>query len=164
MFSSDVLERKRFHPVDFVVTLWNVTHVRCKILLFMILPKCNLYCIFYIVWKVHYQHSSRARYLNQMLNATSFISVWSWFPILLQLLSEVLGGLCFLPLLFFSLPTPGPMLIKTLMFVRILLFCYTPTLSWGDRGYVARENSLFSGLKWTTVKLYNLPNYFCLWL
>ena len=42
---------------------------------FMILPKYNLYYIFYIVWKVHYQHSSRARYLNQMLNATSFISV-----------------------------------------------------------------------------------------
>ena len=48
MFSSDVLRRKRFHPVDFVVTLWNVTHVRCKILLhvFMILPKYNLYYIF----------------------------------------------------------------------------------------------------------------------
>ena len=42
---------------------------------FMILPKYNLYYIFYIVWKVHYQHSSRARYLNQMLDATSFISV-----------------------------------------------------------------------------------------
>ena len=42
---------------------------------FMILPKYNLYYIFYIVWKVHYQHSSRARYLNQMLNATSFICV-----------------------------------------------------------------------------------------
>ena len=27
-----------------------------------------------------------------------------------------------------------------------------------------RENSPFGGLKWTTVKLYNLPNYFCLWL
>ena len=25
-----------------------------------------------------------------------------------------------------------------------------------------RENSLFSGLKWTTFKLCNLPNYFCL--
>ena len=42
---------------------------------FMILPKYNLYYIFYIVWKVHYQHSSRARYLNQLLNATSFICV-----------------------------------------------------------------------------------------
>ena len=27
-----------------------------------------------------------------------------------------------------------------------------------------RENSLFWGLKWTTIKLYNLPTYFCLWL
>ena len=162
MFSSDVLERRRFHPVDFVVTLWNVTHVRWKILLFMILPKYNLYYIFYIGWKVHYQHSSRARYLNQMLNATSFISVWSWFPILLQSLSEVLGGLCFLPLLFLPPRTPGPMLIKTLMFVRVIVLLY---IELGGQGiFSKRENSLFSGLKWTTVKLYNLPNYFCLWL
>ena len=59
----------------FVVTLWNVTHVRSKILLFMILPKYHLHYIFYIVFKVHYQHSSRARYLNQRLNAANFISV-----------------------------------------------------------------------------------------
>ena len=126
MFSSDVLRRKRFHPVDFVVTLWNVTHVRCKILLhvLMILPKYNLYYVFYIVWKVHYQHSSRARYLNQMLNATSFISVYNWFPILLQSSSKVLWRLPFLPLLFLPPPTPGPMLIKTLMFVRAIVLLY----------------------------------------
>ena len=36
----------------------------------------------------------------------------------------------------------------------------------GTGKFSKRENSLFSGLKWTTVQLmlYNLPNYFCLWL
>ena len=59
-------------------------------------------------------------------------------------------------------PTPGPMLIKTLMFVRVIVLLY-PNIEQGGRGiFSKRENSLFSGLKWTTVKLYSLPNYFCL--
>ena len=63
-----------------------------------------------------------------------------------------------------SSPAPGPMLIKTLMFVRVIVLLY-PNIEQGGRGiFSKRENSLFSGLKWTTVKLYNLPNYFCLWL
>ena len=59
-------------------------------------------------------------------------------------------------------PAPGPMLIKTLMFVRVIVLLY-PNIEQGGRGiFSKRENSLFSGLKWTTVKLYSLPNYFCL--
>ena len=78
-----------------------------------------------------------------MLNATSFISVESWFPILLQSSSKV----C-------------PMLSKTLMFVRVIVL-FHPNIEYGRRGiFSKRENSLFWGLKWTTVKLYNLPNYF----
>ena len=56
------------------------------------------------------------------------------------------------------------MLIKTLMFVRVIVLLY-PNIEQGGRGiFSKRENSLFPGLKWTTVKLYSLPNYFCLWL
>ena len=82
----------------------------------------------------------------------------------LQSSSKVLGRLPFLPLLFLPPPAPGPMLIKTLMFVRVIVLLY-PNIEQGGRGiFSKRENSLFSGLKWTTVKLYSLPNYFCLWL
>ena len=74
------------------------------------------------------------------------------------------GKVAFLPVLFLPPPAPGPMLIKTLMFVRVIVLLY-PNIEQGGRGiFSKRENSLFSGLKWTTVKLYNLPNYFCLWL
>ena len=56
------------------------------------------------------------------------------------------------------------MLIKTLMFVRVIVLLF-PNIEYGGRGiFSKRENSLFWGLKWTTVKLYNLPNYFCRWL
>ena len=62
----------------------------------------------------------------------------------------------------FPPPAPGPMLIETLMFVRVIVLLY-PNIEQGGRGiFSKRENSLFSGLKWTTVKLYSLPNYFCL--
>ena len=82
----------------------------------------------------------------------------------LQSSSKVLGRLPFLPLLFLPPPAPGPMLIKTLMFVHVIVLLY-PNIEQGERGiFRKRENSLFSGLKWTTVKLYSLPNYFCLWL
>ena len=58
--------------------------------------------------------------------------------------------------------SPAPMLIKTLMFVRVIVLLY-PNIEQGGRGiFSERENSLFSGLKWTPVKLYSLPNYFCL--
>ena len=60
----------------------------------------------------------------------------------LQSSSKVLGRLPFLPLLFLPPPAPGPMLIKTLMFVR-QLFCYIPTLNRGDGGYLAKEKTLF---------------------
>ena len=83
-------------------------------------------------------------------------------PALLQSSSKVLGRLPFLPLLFLPPPAPGPMLIKTLMFVRVIVLLY-PNIEWGGQGiFSKRENSLFSPLKWTTVKLYNLSNYFCL--
>ena len=76
----------------------------------------------------------------------------------------MLGRLPFLLLLFLPPLAPGPMLIKMLMFVRVNVPLY-PKIEYGGRGkFRKRENSLFSGLKWTTVKLYNLPNYFCLWL
>ena len=76
----------------------------------------------------------------------------------LQSSSKVLGRLPFLPLLFLPPPAPGPMLIKTLMFVHVIVLLY-PNIEQGGRGiFSKRENSLFSGLKWTTVKLYNLPN------
>ena len=82
----------------------------------------------------------------------------------LQSSSKVLGRLPFLPLLFLPPPASGPMLIKTLMFVHVIVLLY-PNIEQGGRGiFSKRENSLFSGLKWTTVKLYSLPNYFCLWL
>ena len=42
----------------------------------------------------------------------------------LQSSSKVLGRLPFLPLLFLPPPAPGPMLIKTLMFVRVILLLY----------------------------------------
>ena len=42
----------------------------------------------------------------------------------LQSSSKVLGRLPFLPLLFLPPPAPGPMLIKTLMFVRVIALLY----------------------------------------
>ena len=42
----------------------------------------------------------------------------------LQSSSKVLGRLPFLPLLFLPPPAPGPMLIKTLMFVRVIVLLY----------------------------------------
>ena len=48
------------------------------------------------------------------------------------------------------------MLSKTLMFVHVIIVLLHQKRK--------RENSLFWGLKWTTIKLYNLPTYFCLWL
>ena len=96
---------------------------------------------------------------------TSKSTGWDLIPsrvLKLQSSSKVLGRLPFLPLLFLPPPAPGPMLIKTLMFVRVIVLLY-PNIEQGGRGiFSKRENSLFSGLKWTTVKLYNLPNYFCL--
>ena len=47
------------------------------------------------------------------------------------------------------------MLSKTLMFVHVIVLLHRKR---------KRENSLFWRLKWTTIKLYNLPTYFCLWL
>ena len=45
------------------------------------------------------------------------------------------------------------MLIKTLMFVRVIVLLY-PNIEQGGRGiFSKRGNSLFSGLKWTTVKV-----------
>ena len=74
------------------------------------------------------------------------------------------GKVAFFTSSFPSSPAPGPMLIKTLMFVRVIVLLY-PNIEQGGRGiFSKRENSLFSGLKWTTVKLHSLPNYFCLWL
>ena len=66
----------------------------------------------------------------------------------------MLGRLPFLPLLFLLPPAPGPMLIKTLIFVHLIVLLY-PNIEYGGRGiFSERENSLFSGLKWTTIKLY----------
>ena len=48
------------------------------------------------------------------------------------------------------------MLSKTLTFVHVIIVLLHQKRK--------RENSLFWGLKWTTIKLYNLPTYFCLWL
>ena len=58
------------------------------------------------------------------------------------------------------------MLSKTLMFVGVIVLLYPNIeLGGGAQGiFSKRENSPFGGLKGTTVKLYNLPNYFCLWL
>ena len=42
----------------------------------------------------------------------------------LQSSSKVLGRLPFLPLLFLPPPAPGPMLIKTLIFVRVIVLLY----------------------------------------
>ena len=47
------------------------------------------------------------------------------------------------------------MLSKTLMFVHVIVLLHRKR---------KRKNSLFWRLKWTTIKLYNLPTYFCLWL
>ena len=41
--------------VDFVVTLWDVTHVRYKDLMIVILMKLQLYSIWYTHCKKHYQ-------------------------------------------------------------------------------------------------------------
>ena len=65
----------------------------------------------------------------------------------LQSQSKVLGRLPFLPLLFLPPPAPGPMLIKALMFVRVIVLLY-PNIEQGGRGiFSKRENSLFSALK-----------------
>ena len=65
---------------------------------------------------------------------------------------------------FFSLPSPapGPMLSKTLFFVDPN--CSVISQHWmGGRGiFSKRENFPSWRWKWTTVKLYNLPNYFYL--
>ena len=109
MFSSDVLRRKRFHPVDFVVTLWNVTHVRCKILLFMILLKYNLYYIFYIVWKVHYQHSSRAR--NQIKSNVKYDKFYKRLKLISYsstIIIKSVGKVAFFTSSFSSSPHPWP--------------------------------------------------------
>ena len=42
----------------------------------------------------------------------------------LQSSSKVLGELPFSPVLFLPLPATGPMLIKTLMFVRVIVVLY----------------------------------------
>ena len=76
----------------------------------------------------------------------------------LQSSSKVLGRMPFLPLLFLPPPTPGPMLIKTLMFVRAIVLFYLNIEQGGRWIFSKRENSPFSGLKWTTVQFYNLPN------
>ena len=52
---------------------------------------------------------------------------WDLIPsrvLKLQSSSKVLGRLPFLPLLFLPPPAPGPMLIKTLMFVRVIVLLY----------------------------------------
>ena len=83
---------------------------------------------------------------------------WEGVAYKLQSSSKVLGKLPVLPLFFRPPPAPGPMLIKTLMFVRVIVLLY-PNIEQGGRGiFSKRENSLFSGLKWTPVKLYSLPN------
>ena len=60
----------------------------------------------------------------------------------LQSSSKVLGRLPFLPLLFLPSPAPGPMLIKTLIFVRVIFLLY-PNIEQGGRGYLAKEKTLF---------------------
>ena len=76
MFSSDVLKRKFFLPSGFCGHAMKC-HARQmqNSPIYDFTRKYNHYYTFSIVWKVHYQQSYRARYLNQMLNATSFISV-----------------------------------------------------------------------------------------
>ena len=80
--------------------------------------------------------------------------------------SKVSGRLLLFTCFFFSfLLPPGPLVSKTLMFVCVIVLLYIPTLNGGDGEYLAKVKTLFFwGLKWTTVKLYNLPNYFCLGL
>ena len=78
----------------------------------------------------------------------------------LQSSSKVLERLPVLSLLFLPPPAPGPMLIKTLMFVRVIVLLY-PNIEQGGRGiFSKRENSLFSGLKWTTVNCATFPTTF----
>ena len=43
---------------------------------------------------------------------------------------------------FFLPPAPGPMLIKTLMFVRIIVLLY-PNIEWGHGGSLAKDKTLF---------------------
>ena len=52
----------------------------------------------------------------------------------------MLERLPFLALLFLPPPAPGPILIKTLMFVRVIVVLY-PNM--GDGGYLAKEKTLF---------------------
>ena len=71
---------------------------------------------------------------------------------------------CLFYLFFFFLPNPWPNVDQK---VNVCARnCSVMFQHWiGERGiFSKRENSLFSGLKWTTVKLYNLPKYVCLWL
>ena len=57
--------------------------------------------------------------------------------------SKVLGRLPFLPLLFLPAPAPGPMLIKTLMFIRVIVLLYS-NIELGGRGIFSKtENSFF---------------------
>ena len=88
----------------------NAMHVRCKIFIVAILPKCTLYYILYLAKKVHQQHSSRARYLSQMLNTTRFIKLIFCTQ---TIIVKSIGKVAFLTSFFLPLPVPDPMLSKT---------------------------------------------------
>ena len=79
----------------------------------------------------------------------------------LQSSSEVLGRLPFLPLLFLPPPAPGPMLIKTLMFVRVIVLLYLNIEQGPGRGiFSKRENSLFSELNGLLLSCTTFPTTF----
>ena len=83
----------------------------------------------------------------------------------LQSSSKVLGRLLLFTS-FFSLPPPTRPIIEQNfnVCVRNCSVIY-PNIDWGDGEYLTKVKTLFFwGLKWTTVKLYNLPNYFWLGL
>ena len=64
----------------------------------------------------------------------------------LQSSSKVLGRLLFLPLFFLPPIARGPMLSKTLMFVRVIVLLY-PNIEWGDRDSKQKRKLSFWGIK-----------------
>ena len=66
-----------------------------------------------------------ARILDLIINRAHLSIVKPLLQVNLQSSSKVLGRLPFLPLLFLPPPVPGPMLIKALMFVRVILLLYS---------------------------------------
>ena len=90
----------------------------------MILPKYHLHYIFYIVFQVHYQHSSRARYLNFNVKCDKFYKRLKLIFYSPTIIVKSVGKVAFFTSSFPSSPRPWANVDQTLMFVRVIVLLY----------------------------------------